>query len=375
MAITVQDIKVVRSFTVSDSVGNGGLPGTQEVLSGVRHSLFPRVSPVERAAGISRYRKAFIANRNSAEDAAYNVMAFLEYPSPAGDSFALAAATAKGDTKADISGGTIKWVGVGALAGNKSAGATTLDITMESTNCTFIAGGMLHISNKFLRSQTVAAGVRAGDSVTFANSSWNKIAPTNNTTWPNGIYCGSGTVATVDESTFDEWLGLSADALVWNGNVVTVTLAEPLVNSYLAANTYVSGVIVLGDITPTSSIGGQTGTGTYDAALFPLQLFNRSTPDDTFTVNFTSGTSFLVSGVTSGALGGGSINAAFTPVNGAGLPYFTIPAGFFTGTWQSGNTLTFTTGSASAPLWFRETVPPGTAENSSNFVAWGWYAE
>lgn len=377
MAITIADIKIKRSLVVSDATGNGGLPGVTEILTGVRHALFPRVTPAERAAGITRYRKAFLHNQNSNEDVAYNVMVYPEYPSPAGDRFGIAAATTKGDTQADADEASVAWVGVGSLVANVSAGATSLQLAMESNDFAFPAGGILHISNKYRTSQTIAAGARAGDSVNYNAGTWEKISATNDITYPKGIYLGGTTVMSLEATSSEEWVSLHGSTPVsWSGNTATITLAEPLGNAYLAANTFGGAAIVLGDIKPTTSgLSKSSATGTYDNAAHPLQVFNRSTVDDTITVTFTSATAFTAAGATLGSLGGGTVSSPFTPVNGSSLPYFTIPAGFFGGTWAIGDTFTFSTASAQAPVWFREIVPAATAANSNNLLGWGWYAE
>lgn len=377
MAITIADMKVKKSFTVSDATGNGGLPGTAEILPGVRHALFPRVTPAERAVGITRYRKAFLANQNSNEDIAYNVMAYLEFPSPAGDRFGLAAATTKGDTQAAIDEAGIEWVGIGGLVADVNAGATTLQLAMEAADFAFPVNGILHISNKYRTAQTIGAGARAGDSVTYNAGTWDKISPTNDIVYPKGLFVGNGTVISADGATAEEWLLLAAvTPVTWSGNTATITLAEPLANNYLATNTYAGAAIVLGDVTPAiANLAKTSAAGTFDNIGFPLLVFNRSTTDDTITITFTSATAFTASGATLGNLGGGTVSAGITPVNGSGLPYFTIPAGFFGGTWATGDTLTFDMFSASAPLWFREIVPAATAANSNNLIGWGWYAE
>lgn len=377
MSITIADLKVIRPFTVSDAAGNGGLPGTLEILPGVRHSLFPRVTPSERAAGITRYRKAFLCNKASSEDVAFNVMAYLEFPSPAGDRFGMAAAATKGDTQADADNGGVEWVGIGALVANISAGATTLQLAMESNDFAFPAGGILHISNKYRTAQTIGAGARAGDSVQYNAGTWDKISPTNDVAWPKGLFVGNNTVISLDGNSAEEWLTLHASAPVsWSGNTATITLAEPVAYSYQAANTYAGAAIVMGDITPSiANLVKTSAAGTYDNAGSPIQVFNRSTVDDTITLTFTSATAFTASGAILGNLGGGTVSAGISPVNGSGLPYFTIPAGFFGGTWATGNTLVFDTVSAAAPVWFRQIVPAGMAANSNNLIGWGWYAE
>lgn len=65
--------------------------------------------------------------------------------------------------------------------------------------------------------------------------------------------------------------------------------------------------------------------------------------DDVWTVVFASATSFSVYGAATGHVGDHSdLSTAFAPDN-SGNPYFSIPANFFTGTWEADDTFTFST--------------------------------
>jgi len=101
MAVTAAQMKLIKSAIVLDGATNGGVKGTTAVASGVRHALFPRVTRAERTAGVTRYRKLFLANENPDQEAAYGPLVYLTYPSVAGDRFYLAAGT-QTDTQADI---------------------------------------------------------------------------------------------------------------------------------------------------------------------------------------------------------------------------------------------------------------------------------
>lgn len=64
----------------------------------------------------------------------------------------------------------------------------------------------------------------------------------------------------------------------------------------------------------------------------------------TWTLNFTSSTTFDIVGSTLGNVGSGSISTSTAPVNASrNKPYFSIDPAFFGGTWASGDSITFTT--------------------------------
>ncbi len=210
MSVTIADIKFRKSSMVSDSPSNGGVAGRTLVVSGVRHNLFPRVSKAERTTGFTRYRKEFFCNENAANETAYGSLFYFEVQSTALDRFYLGVGTQK-DTQADLSNTTL--VGTGLLSSDVTTGDTSISINMESNDFEFIPGGFLHITDKFMVSQTIDSGVSIGDSVNFNTtlSKWVKIAQTDDIVYPSGILVDSSSVMTIQGSTYEEWLQISSN--------------------------------------------------------------------------------------------------------------------------------------------------------------------
>ena len=164
MSIVASDIKFLKSTTITDTDSNGGVLSEVEVVSGVRHNLFPRVSRSEREVGVTRYRKEFWKNHNAADDIAYGMLVYFECITNAGDRFALGKGTQE-DVQSQMLADLPDWVGCGQLETALSGGETSVSITMESADVVFLNGGLLHIADKYHTGQTVDSDVVAGDSV------------------------------------------------------------------------------------------------------------------------------------------------------------------------------------------------------------------
>ncbi len=93
MGVSKEDIKYVKSATVTDTSANGGRKSYNTIPNRTKYNLFPRVTRAERLDGITRYRKQFIWNKNTSLETAGSVMAYLLFPSPADDMFYIAAGT------------------------------------------------------------------------------------------------------------------------------------------------------------------------------------------------------------------------------------------------------------------------------------------
>lgn len=95
--------------------------------------------------------------------------------------------------------------------------------------------------------------------------------------------------------------------------------------------------------------------GTVDPAK-AIAVTNDAGPiNETWVIVFTGATTYKCYGLTTGQVQGddmgtpldGAVATAFEPVNGASK-YFTVPAGFFTGTWAEGETYVFSTSAYNA---------------------------
>lgn len=228
MTVTLEDVKYRKSAFVSDAISNGGIKGQVEVISGIRHSLFPRVTKAERLVGLTRYRKEFWCNENADNDIAYGVLQWLEHPSNAGDRFYLKEGSQR-DTQVDITspaaGIDPLFTGAGVLDTTLVGGETSISLQMESDDFYFGCGSILHLSDKIRTSQSIGSTVVTGNSVAWDGADWNPITATTDITYPNGIYLGSNKVLTAEAGSHEEWLevadNLTTDEAIGTGNGIS----------------------------------------------------------------------------------------------------------------------------------------------------------
>lgn len=224
MAVTDTDIKLRKSVVQTDTDANGGRKGNIQILSGALHALFPRVSRAQRTAGLIRYRKHFFCNENANDESAYGVLIYLMRPTIAGDRFYLAKGTQR-DTqslfkrKTDVNTYAATrfartWMGCGALESGLSGGESQVSLTMENDDIQFPNDGYLYLSNNTLVGQTIDADVSIGDSVTFGDGTWSKIASTTDVNYPNGWCVDTDAVLTLDTNTHEEFLRIAKNEYV-----------------------------------------------------------------------------------------------------------------------------------------------------------------
>lgn len=310
------DIKILRSQNVTDTDDNGGRENkASEVVSGVKFNLFPRVTTSERESGITRLRKVFMANMNTNGETAYGAFIGLSSPGNGGDRFHIAKGT-QNDTQADTAG--LAWTGCGTLTQDASAGDTQISITFKHSDYTIPAGSLIIIKDDEK----------------------------------------SCTVRSVSSA--------------FNGNTAVVTLENQLPDSFLSAFSYAGVMLELGDLAP--SLGGvsvSSVAGSFDSS--KAVLYNAGTESDTFSLVFTSSLAFYASGASAGSLSSGTVTSAYSPLNPkTGRPFFTLPAECFSGSFEAGNTISFTTSPASASVWIKETVPAGCPHEPNNRTSLDW---
>lgn len=113
------DISIIRSVNINDTDTNGGRCDLASVIvSGVKFNLFPRVTSAERESGITRYRKAYLANKNVNGETAYSACVGIGMPGNGQDRFYIASADHE-DTQADVPS---EWTGCGRLSLDAAAG-------------------------------------------------------------------------------------------------------------------------------------------------------------------------------------------------------------------------------------------------------------
>lgn len=327
MPIVAAEIKMYRSASVNDGGTNGGRMSNVVVTDNVKNNLWPDVSSSERVAGSTKYRKAFIKFENAAGLAAITPKVFLEDITPGDDRMAFFPGT---HTQADVQSGitTPRLYGAGRLNANASAGATSISVVVElAADTLFLNGDVIRISDK-----------------TF-----------------------------VDSGTGNEEYVTITNTVTYAGNVATIPCSA-LVNAYTAATpTKVSSIYAPGTIQPTVSAPVKTSTaGVFNLANTgsnPIVEGPVGGVYDTWTLTFSSATAFSVTGTNTGGVGSGTTASNFAPNNTAfSSPYFTIPSAAWTGTWLSGDTVTFTTTPSAIPVWLKRVVPAAAASLSANLV-------
>jgi hypothetical protein len=171
--------------------------------------------------------------------------------------------------------------------------------------------------------------------------------------------------AGIDEVGNTEFHTISGSPSV-NGNLVTITITGTLANDYDSENTVISSVHEAGDIVGSlGSVVVTSDAGEFDEAQATVNAIGAIYQALTFT--FTSSTAFTCSGDTLGSLGAGSIAGTFAPVNQyLGQPYFSIPATAWSGTWEAGDTVTFTLSPFALPVWLKRVVPAGAEISQGN---------
>lgn len=331
MSITSSELVFRRSAEVSDLSTNGGRITSTPIISGIKNNLFPNVPQAERTAGSVKYRKAFLHVANDDSLALIAPKIFLMAPTLADDRVTIFLGT-NTNTQAAITGSEQQY-GAGTLNANATLGATTCQVLVEAAADALFKNGMT---------------VRISDR------------------------------QTIDGIGNEQYVVLSADAS-YSGNVATLTFTgTPLAYNFAAATpSYASSCITPADIQATVTDWALTsGAGTFDSVNFPVQPHGIGSIEQLWTMLWTSPTSYTVSGDTVGAIGTGTINTNFVPANPAySKPFFTIPSAAFGGTFANGNSASFRTHPASAPIWYKRTVPAGATSLSNNRVITGYDGE
>jgi len=328
MPIEYSDLKVFLAATNNDTSSNGGAMGATQAISGLPGQIWPTVNKAERDAGSTKYRKIFHKNDNAGDIALQNGRLSLFSPPPGDAELYLFAATHT-DTQAAITGSEALY-GVGVLDTGVSAGATAIDVVVKDPAVIiFRDGEMIRISDM---------------------------------------------TDDLDETGNEEFVLIDGTPSI-AGDVVTISLATPLVNAYgTDPATHVASVIEHGTVAP--AITGLTVTSTGGALNSAnLKAHNKGTVQQSWTLTFTSATVFNAVGSVVGSVGSGNISSNFAPINPAtGTPYFTLQYVGLSGAFVAGDTITFTTSPSAVPVWEKRVVPAGAANssgNSANTYLWG----
>lgn len=308
---------MLRALNNSDTGANGGLMSASEIPSGVTSNLFPNASAADRQNGATQYRKVFFKIANADDLPLLSSRIWQDSNTAGADKVTFCAGTQR-NTQSNLTGNETQY-GMGYTYAGALAGATSLQVQVEDgTVPIFRNGDLVRISNR-------ADPFSAGD------EHWSRIdqAPT------------------------------------VSGNVVTIHLATPLSANFLTG-TKVSSVLEYGDIAAfMSNVGVTSSGGAFNSS--GVTLSNIGAIEQSWTLTFTSALAFDIAGDTVGTVGSGNQSGGASPNNPqVNKPYFTIPAGALTGTFQAGDSVVFQTHPCAAPVFLRRVIPAGSAAASNN---------
>ena len=321
------EMAIYKSQTVNDTTSNGGGLSTTKSINNTVNNMFPNIFRAERVAGSTKYRKFFAKVESASQLTLYNTKLYLSKQTTADDLVTLFVGTEsqrQSDITADGINDSETHYGCADLNADVSAAATTMDVAVENASLVtiFRNGDLVRISDK-----------------TDVNDAVNN----------------------------EEFVTLTSVSSV--GNVFTLGFTPALANGYLTAdNTKVSSVLPTGDIeNSVDNVVVTSASGIFDYINTPIQLYQNSTVDDTFTVTFTSATTYTVDSATYGNLGAGSIGSDFSPVNpDFASPYFTLPIAIWQGTFANADTVVFDTLSSTRAFWLKRIIPANTPEVTGN---------
>lgn len=322
MPILSGELKLYKSETVGDGDTNGGRMSANEVVSGAASNLFPPVQQSERIGGGLKWRKAFYKVENDADLPLLSPKLFLDKNTPGDDIITFFPGT-QTDVQSGLTGYERQYGG-GLLATGVSALATEMTVLVEDPS---LGDELFQI----------------GDTVRVTDKE------------------------DVNDSGGNEEYVLLSDVQVDSNGLVTLVFSPPLQNEYLASDARVQSVYEPDDIVSSfdSLIVTSGSTGDFDENF--LFADNIGSVEQAWTLTFTSPTAFDIVGDTLGAVGSGNTGSGATPNNpDFSKPYFAMQASGFSGTWQIGDTITFSTHPAAVPVWVRRLVPPNSDPLANN---------
>lgn len=325
MSIVSTELILRAAATNNDTASNGGRMSPIAIVSGVKNNVWPDVPQAERTSGSTKYRKVFWHIANDDDLAMVRPRCFVETPSPGDDSVMFFPGT-QTNTQTSITGSE-RCYGAGLLNAGASAGATSLQVLTEKASYNvFRSGDIVRVSNK----------------------------------------------ATVDDTGGTEEYVTVSGSPSYVGDVATIVFTPALQHSYLATVTKVSSVYELASCSGTVSGWTETGSGTYNEGSYPVKVDSIGGIQQTWTLTFTSASSFSVVGDTLGLVGTGNVSSNLQPTNADfAKPYFVMEAAGWGGSWTTGNTVVFTTNPASIPLWEKRVIPAGANSLSGDKVVMG----
>lgn len=329
MPIVTNDLKFKYPKTVSDGDGNGGRVSQNNIISGAIQNVFPHVFEADRLAGLITWRKVFPFQTSDGLELYY--AKFRLFEPTAGDDHILFGVGTQRDTQ--LSKAITRYFGTGWLYADVSSGGQTIEIV---------------VSDAEMKSGTYAF-VAVDD----------KIVITDKTT-----YDAAG--GNIQELTVDTVTPHATE------NRVTITTVEQLAYSFtVAAKTKISSVYEHGSVIAgyDTFVVTTVGDGDYDDSAetgYPIETPNDGSREIDVTLTWTDATHATVTDDESTNWGTWDTTAGdFSALDGTTLVFKIFQAGL-SGTWASGDTITFTLHPAAAPIWERRKVPENCGSLANN---------
>lgn len=331
MAVLQSELVIDKSTTVNDTSSNGGYRSYNEVARSSSQNFFPSVFEAMRTSGGSTLRFGYVCNQNLNMEAAQNTKIWVDNETDA-DDYVYFVVKDQGDTQADITG-TEQLYSVANLSTDATAGDSVLVVTFPTT------------SSADTWNRALTSSIADGANIRVTNKQY-----------PDSV---SGTT---------EFKNVSGTPVV-AGDQVTITLATALENSYTVAEgarvslVYEAGTIVATHEDPIITSAG----GSMDLNAVALELDNKGTIEETWTITFQDANNFTVSGARTGAITSGSRGSDYAPTNpDSSTPYLTILSGSWGGAYVNGDMVVITTHDSSENCAFNRVVPPGSGVFGTN---------
>lgn len=337
--MNTSDMKIYKSKA------NGRMSGlaADEVITGVVQNLFPHVSSSQRTAGYFDYYKTWWHIEDDADGIGIDPEIYQDFPTLSDDDYVLLFVMSDRVAIEDLTGyatgtDTEEKFGVAYLAEDITAGDLTFDVTVN------------------------AAEMLTGNDAIFEDGKTIKISEKSVDTAVAGneeIHTISGTPS------------ISSDGLT-----ATLTIADSsgFANSYTADGsiTRVRSIIEPSDLeTSVTTAVVTSSAGTFDDTTYAIVLDNMGTVDQDWTLYFTDATHFRLDGDEFGSsVATSDTSSDFAPNNSVkSRPYFIIDADAFGGTFQAGDTITFTTKPSAVAVGSKRVVPAGSDSLSNNVAS------
>lgn len=322
------ELQTFLSQTVDDTTSNGGRMSADQVISGVVQNVWPHVPKAERTAGSRKYRKIFDKVSNDDDEALINPAYYLDGDSLGEDWFFFYPVTQRA-VQSD-------WVTTSPPSRKYVAGYLKTTVAAIDTSLTIV-----------FTDAEQASHVLDGDNIRVSD----KTDP--------------------DQVTGDEALLTITGTPSVSSNEVTITVTAAIGYAFTAGTGTKISILYepTSDIECSTESWTVTTAGDGDADETDIVLDNIGTIEQDWTITFNSATGFTVSGDTVGALATGTTASLYAPSNPDWTkPYFQLPTALWSGTWASGDTLTFTTHPAAVALVQERRVPAGCASLANNRI-------